>query len=264
MWSQVLDDLRAGLAAGEFADRFPSDLELTSRYQVSRQTVREALRRLEAEGLIERGRGRATVVRDRTIEQQLGTLYSLFRSAEEQGFVQESVVRALELRRDQEAAPMPGGGADEPLVYLERIRLVDGKPVVLDCSWLPARLAAPLLDADFHHTALYRELEARCGLHPDAGWERVVPALPTAEQRQLLGLKARTPVYGVERLACQGRLVVEWRHGVIRADRFCFVARWGEGRVDAAFEPPPPTAAGARKGAGGGPADHASAGSRAE
>ena len=242
LWNQVLADLQARLAAGEFIDEFPSDVQLTRSYGVSRQTVREALRRLQDDGVIERNRGRGSFVRQRPVEQRLGTLYSLYRSAEEQGFVQESVVRFLELRRDEEAAAMLECEPDEPLVYLERIRLIDGRPVVLDCSWLPARLASPLLEADFGHTALYRELDVRCGVRPDSGWERVSPVLPTPEQRQLLGLRPRAAAYGVERLACQGRLRVEWRHGVIRADRFQFVARWGDGHLDAAFEPPrPPT-----------------------
>jgi GntR family transcriptional regulator len=244
LWSQVLSDLRARLLSGEFMDAFPSDVELTRQYRVSRQTAREAVRRLQEEGVIERARGRGTVVRQRPIEQQLGTLYSLFRSVEAQGFVQDSVIRFLEFRRNPEAAAKLDCAPDETLVYLERVRLVDRKPAVLDCSWLPGRLAAPLLEADFRHTALYRELDVRCGLRPDAGWERMVPVLPTIEQRELLGLNGRTPAYGIERLAYQGRLAVEWRHGIIRADRFCFVARWGDGRVEAVFESPSPAAPG--------------------
>lgn len=233
----MLDDLHLRLGSGEFVERFPSDLELTAHYRVSRHTVREALRRLQTEGVIERGRGVGTFVRQRPLEQQLGTLYSLFRSAEEQGFVQESMVRFLELRRDEGAATTLGCPPDEQLVYLERIRLIDGRPVVLDCSWLPARLASPLLDADFHRTALYRELETRCGLRPESGWERVTPVLPTTDQRRLLGLARSMPAFGIERLAFQGQLAVEWRHGIIRADRFRFVTRWGDGRIGAGFEP---------------------------
>jgi GntR family transcriptional regulator len=236
----VLDDLRARLLAGEFTEGFPSDVEMTRHYDVSRHTIREAVRRLQGEGVVERARGRGTFVRQRPVEQQLGTLYSLYRSAEEQGFVQESLVRFLEVRRSAEAAAMLGCRPDDPLVYLERLRSIDGRPVVLDCSWLPARLASPLLEADFSRTALYRELVERCGLRPDAGWERVRPVLPSAEQRQLLAMRSRDPAYAIERMACQGSLRIEWRHGVIRADRFCFVARWGDGRVDAAFESPGP------------------------
>ncbi len=237
LWAQVLDDLRVRLATDEFADRFPGDNELAGHYEVSRYTVREAVRRLHSEGVVERGRGRGTFVRQPVIEQSLGTLYSLFRSVEEQGFVQRSVVRYLEQRRDVQAANVLGCDANDPLVYLERLRLADEQPIVLDCSWMPARLARPLLRVDFGHTALYRELQERCRVRLDSGWERFHPVLPNAEQRQLLGLGARTPALGIERLAYSNSVPVEWRHGLVRTDRFSFVARWSANRVDAAFEP---------------------------
>ncbi len=166
LWAQVLGDLRGRLAGGEFTGRFPGDEELRETYGVSRHTVREAVRRLQAEGVIERGRGRGTFVTGAMIEQPLGALYSLFRSVEAQGYVQRSVVRHLEERRDEEAARVLGRAPDEPLVYLERLRLADDQPIVLDCSWLPAALARPLLEADFTRTALYHELHAQCGLWP--------------------------------------------------------------------------------------------------
>jgi GntR family transcriptional regulator len=237
LWAQVLSDLRGRLARGEFTGRFPGDEELRETYGVSRHTVREAVRRLQAEGVIERGRGRGTFVTGALIEQPLGALYSLFRSVEAQGYVQRSVVRYLEERRDEEAAKVLGRAPDEPLVYLERLRLADDQPIVLDCSWLPATLARPLLKVDFTRTALYHELHAQCGLWPDAGWERLRPVLPTAEQRDLLGLGARTPALAIERRATSHGNPVEWRHGLVHADRFSYVARWAAEDRGAGFEP---------------------------
>jgi GntR family transcriptional regulator len=237
LWAQVLGDLRRRLARGEFRLRFPGDNELTEHYGVSRHTVREAVRRLQNEGVLERGRGRGTFVRDGAIEQPLGALYSLFRSVEEQGFVQRSVVRYLELRQDEEAAKVLGRAPDESLVYLERLRLADGVPIVLDCSWLPAALAGPLLEVDFTRTALYRELNVRCTVRPDAGWERIRPILPDPQQRALLGLGARVPALAIERLATWQTMPVEWRHGLVRADRFSYVARWSAQDKGVSFEP---------------------------
>ncbi|MDQ2813601.1 MAG: GntR family transcriptional regulator [Actinomycetota bacterium] len=237
LWAQVLGDLRRRLASGEFGDRVPGDDELTAQYGVSRHTVREAVRRLQTEGVVERGRGRGTFVRDRVIEQPLGAIYSLFRSVEEQGFAQRSIVRRLEERRDAKAAGMLGCPPDAPLVYLERLRLADDVPIVLDCSWLPAALARPLLTVDFTHTALYQELHVRCGIWPDAGWERIRPVLPGAEQRGLLRLAARTPALAVERLATWQTAPAEWRHSLVRADRFSYVARWSAQDQGARFEP---------------------------
>jgi GntR family transcriptional regulator len=147
------------------------------------------------------------------------------------------VVRYLEERRNEEAAKVLGRPPDEPLVYLERLRLADDQPVVLDCSWLPASLARPLLQVDFTRTALYHELQARCGLRPDAGWERLRPVLPSAEQRDLLGIGARVPALAIERLASASTTPVEWRHGLVRADRFSYVARWSDQDLGAGFEP---------------------------
>jgi GntR family transcriptional regulator len=237
LWAQVLADLRRSIARGDFHSRFPSDAELVAAYGVSRHTIREAVRRLQAEGIVERGQGRGTFVRPRLIEQPLGAIYSLFRSVEEQGFSQHSVVRYLEERRDSLAAKMLGTPPDEPLIYLERLRLADGDPVFLDCSWLPAEVARPLLGVDFTHTALYRELHVRCGIQPDAGWERLLPAMPTREQRQLLGLRAGTPALSIERLTFAEAAPVEWRHGLVRGDRFCYVARWTRNQADGGFEP---------------------------
>src|SRR5487761_1069417 len=118
LWAQVLGDLRRRLASGEFGQRVPGDDELTAQYGVSRHTVREAVRRLQIEGVIERGRGRGTFVKDRIIEQPLGAIYSLFRSVEEQGFAQRSIVRQLEERLDAEAAGVLGCPPGTPLIYL--------------------------------------------------------------------------------------------------------------------------------------------------
>ena len=60
----VADELRAAIAAGQYGegDQLPTESALCERHGVSRFTVREALRRLQAEGLIRRRRGSGTVV----------------------------------------------------------------------------------------------------------------------------------------------------------------------------------------------------------
>ncbi|QYU66155.1 GntR family transcriptional regulator [Leptolyngbya sp. 15MV] len=61
---QLAGELREEVLAGRFGreNPFPTESDLCKRYDVSRFTVREALRRLQAEGLIARRRGSGTVV----------------------------------------------------------------------------------------------------------------------------------------------------------------------------------------------------------
>lgn len=226
LWAQVLDDLRARLDAGEFAHRFPTDRELVEEYGLSRHTVRDAVRRLHAEGRLERHRGRGTFVRATPIEQPVGALYSLFRSVEDSGAEQRSVVRRLERVEGADAAAHLDLPPDAPLVVLERVRLADGEPLALDCSWLPADLASPLLAADFEHTALYTELRQRCGIVLDRGWERLRPGLPDARERDALGIGARDAIFRIERRAEARGRPVEWRTAAVRGDRFVFVSKW--------------------------------------
>ena len=66
LWAQVLGDLRRRLARGEFTgSASPATTSSAEHYGVSRHTVREAVRRLQDEGVVERGRGRGTFVTGR-------------------------------------------------------------------------------------------------------------------------------------------------------------------------------------------------------
>ncbi len=237
LWAQLLEDLRTRLQAGEFASRFPTDSALVKTYGVSRQTVRDAVRRLQNEGLLERERGRGTFVRNPAFEQPMGTLYSLFRSIEDQGFEQRSIVRALEERTNPEAAEILELRAGAPLVYLERVRLAAGTPIAVDWSWLPSDIAGPLLGLDFTHTALYAELVERCGVGPTSGWERVTPAVPTAAERRTLDIGPKQAVFSIERFTMAAERPLEWRHTVVRGDLYAFVARWSGASLNSGMEP---------------------------
>ncbi|MFN3288500.1 MAG: GntR family transcriptional regulator, partial [Sphingomonadaceae bacterium] len=66
-YQAIADELRAAIANGALPPgaSFPTEADLMRQHQVSRFTVREALRRLEAEGLISRRRGSGSVVEAR-------------------------------------------------------------------------------------------------------------------------------------------------------------------------------------------------------
>lgn len=226
LWAQVLDDLRARLEAGEFTGEFPTDLVLTSEYGVSRHTAREAVRRLQAEGVVSRERGRGTFVTTPVIEQPTGAIYSLFRSIEASGIEQRSQVLSSSVVTDSAVADRLGLDEGAELVRIERLRFADNSVLAHDTSWLPIALGAPLLDADFSHTALYDELTVHTGVRPSAGTEWIATELPSDAERTLLGIGPRQPVFRIHRLATADGAPVEWRETVLRGDRYTFVAQW--------------------------------------
>ncbi len=238
LWAQVLDDLRARLTSGEFSHEFPTDRQLIDEYGVSRHTVRDAVRRLQDEGVLERARGKGSFVRRLDLEQPVGPLYSLFRSIENQGYEQRSKVLEADERVDAGAAAQLRVAANARLVYLRRLRLADDVPIAVDELWLPARFGRPLLKVDLEHTAVYVELERVTGVRPTAGWERIHPGLASKEHRELLGIPARQAVFEIERRTESDGLALEFRRTIVRGDRYSFVTRWtGAASTDSQFDP---------------------------
>ncbi len=223
LWAQVRADIERRLRAGEFADTFPGELALVEQYAVSRHTVREALRQLRSSGLVEAGRGRAPRVAEPDSTELIappGTLYSLFAAAESAGHRPRSIVRALDARADGTVAVRLGLEESTPLVYLERIRLVDDQPLAMDRVWLPARVAAPLLEADFTRTSLYAELREHCGIRLTGGREQIRAVVPTTAERVLLAIPDGAAAFVIDRTGEASGRPVEWRRTVVRGDRF--------------------------------------------
>ena len=224
LWQQLLADLRRRLTDGQFTDTFPGELALATEYDVSRHTVRQALRLLRAEGVVTAVRGRQPQVVPTEITQPVGALYSLFASVEATGQEQRSIVHTLDVRADGVIATRLGLEESTPLVHLERLRLAGDEPLAVDRVWLPAHLAYPLLAADFTHTALYTEDRRRCGVALTGGQEHIRAVVPTAAERLLLGIGPDTAAFAIDRLGRADDRPVEWRHTLVRGDRFSVTA----------------------------------------
>ena len=225
LWAQLERDLSRRLASGAFTAAFPGELEIAAEYEVSRHTVREALRRLREAGVLDSARGRPTHVRA-AIEQPLGSLYSLFREVESRGMVQASEILDQSVTTDAASAAVLGLPDDAPLFHLERVRLADGVPLAHDRVWLPAAVAAPLVKVDFTRTALYDELASRCGVRVTGGRERITATVPAPGERTLLAVPRGVACLTVERTGYAGRDLVERRVTVVRGDRWSVVADW--------------------------------------
>lgn len=223
LWAQVQADIARRIRLGEFDQAFPGENQLVEEYDVSRHTVREALRALRASGLLGSSRGRPTRVERQEISQSQGTLYSLFASVERAGHRQRSIVRKLDVIADGTVATRLGLEESTPLVRLERIRLSDEQPLANDRVWLPAELAHPLLGADFTATSLYTQLEQRCGIRLTGGREQIRAVLPTTAERLLLDISENTAALLVDRIGVRGATAIEFRQTLVRGDRFAFL-----------------------------------------
>jgi GntR family transcriptional regulator len=137
---------------------------------------------------------------------------------ERAGLRHRAVIRTLDLRTDEEAARRLELRPSAPLVHLERLHLADDEPFALERCWLPATLAAPLLEVDLSGSSLYDEL-ARLGIHPWGGAERTSAVVPSAEDRRVLGIRAGVAAFSIDRQGCAGGRFFEIRRTLVRGDR---------------------------------------------
>lgn len=229
LWSQLLGDLRRRLSSGEFSTRFPTDEALREEYEVSRQTVREAVRRLQEDGYLVRERGRGTILTPIELEQPLRSLYSMARTIEAQGHRERSIIESIRVADAGAHAGPLDLAPDDEVIAIERVRLLDDEPLSLERSWLPAARTRDILDADLTSGSLYDALRRCCNVVVVKGWERIRPLNPTPEERKTLTLSRAEAVFQVERVVFDEVGPVEERLSLIRGDRYCFRAEWTGG-----------------------------------
>src|SRR5215217_5662481 len=140
----VQDELRARIDRGEFpaGARLPSEPELAAELQVSRATLREALRAMESEGLLRRRQGSGTFVAERP----------RMANSLDMNFGVTDAIRAAGMTAGIAHArhwvePAPAGEAallelepGQDVLVVERVRTAEGKPVVLSRDLVPSRL----------------------------------------------------------------------------------------------------------------------------
>jgi GntR family transcriptional regulator len=211
---QVADVLRHQVLAGAFPrGHLPREPQLCQYFEVSRNTVREALGLLADEGLVERSPGVGTTVLTGKYAHALDRLMGLGETLHTQGDITNDVRSAALIRPPALVAQRLGVPDGESVVYLERLRRLDGVPLSLDLTYLPRDVGEPLLAADLPGQDIFVLIERVAGQPlgtADISFEAVNADPHSAD---LLDAPPRAALLMVERLTrlADGRPVdLEW------------------------------------------------------
>ena len=192
--------------------------------------MREAIRRLRDDGLLDARRGSGTYVVRRELDAPVLGSAGLARALAAAGVVERSdVLRFEEGPADAAVSSALGLQPGAVVVWCSRLRYADGEPLALEWSAiaLPAGGRAALLGADLAHGSLYEALESRCSTRITAGREQLRAVTLGADERRLLRPSRGEGVLEVLRVAYAGEVAVEWRRSLVRGGGYVLGATWG-------------------------------------
>lgn len=218
--------LRQSLLSGAFpaGEALPAEMELASRFGVSRITIRHALNQLAAEGLITRQQGRGTFPAQRpAAEHMAADLSGLFENLVAMGVKTTAKLISFTYER-----PTPDAAAalrldtDELVQKAVRVRSHKGAPFSHLTTYVPERIGRLYSKGDLAARPLLALLE-QAG-HRAATAEQLIAArVADTEVGPRLDVLVGTPLLAVTRTVFDhAGMPIEYIEALYRSDRYVY------------------------------------------
>ncbi len=242
LYYQLAEHLKEQIQTGDLAvgDQLPPERELAQQMGVSRMTARQAVAYLVNEGFIEVKPGIGTFVAQPKLTYNALHLSSFSEEMARLGSLVVSTVleqRLITPRRRiaEQLQMMP----DEQVVCIVRLRQVDQTPLLLETSYIPARLCSGLESANLAERSLYSLLETHYHLAVQRATQTLEATTINDYEQQLFQLAPGTAMLLLEGVTFnQNDQPFEYFKAIYRGDRFKFVLKSQRNGVDVAVLSP--------------------------
>jgi GntR family transcriptional regulator len=225
LYYQLEIALRRVIEAGDFLDgRLPTEAELARQYQVSRLTVRSALRRLEEDGLIERHRARGTFVCREALDKVVRDHdhLSFEEDLRRHGGELAIDVQAIE---ETEAPPFVAEGLQlvphSSVVRVRRLGRINHEPLWLERRFFPLEVGRKLSQEILLGVSVNHLIQQVVGVRFKSARMRVDAAVATVEEAKQLHVAKGHPLLVSQQVYfdADGR-AVQLMRSAFRGDRY--------------------------------------------
>ncbi len=207
-YMRIYRHLLGQITSGELepGSRLPSQQALADQFGVTLMTLRQALGALGDEGMVVAARGKGTFVAQRPFQYRLNHLSSFAQEMERQGVsLTTRVVSASLTALDTQVGLRLGLRSEEKVFAIERVRLVDGTPVLHQRSYLPPEYVTQIDSDSLEGRSLYDVLLEDVGIEIVRAVETLRPVVLSDYEAELLLRSPRAPALVSERLSLGDR-----------------------------------------------------------
>lgn len=137
-WRQIQQVLAADILGGSLTGKLPTETALAERFSVNRHTIRQAVKALAEQGIVEVMQGSGTYVRDDRIDYELGRRRRLAYSVNTARWVGESQLLGwTTVRASREIASLLSLSARAKVLQVDSFDVVDGKVAGVCMQYFP-------------------------------------------------------------------------------------------------------------------------------
>ena len=223
-YRSIYEALRGGIESGGYpaGSLLPSENELCAEWGVTRPTVRKALDMLAADGYITRSQGRKSVVKGTPLGIGILSLSGTTSALGET--LRTPVVVKPELRKWDEALGFPLTEAERAAgcIYFERLRVLNGEPVLLDITMLPDVGIPGFTSIDLEDSSLFDILRTRYNIVVTGGEQQLFAIGADRHLREHLRVRRGHPVLQLNR-----RIETSREGFSIYSRIFCVTGKYG-------------------------------------
>ncbi|KKK36186.1 trehalose operon transcriptional repressor [Mesobacillus campisalis] len=223
----IYDELARKIQEGEYPARtiLPSENELTETYQTSRETIRKALNLLAQKGLIQKIRGKGSIVLDlKKLQFPISGLVSFKELAGQMGSKAETAVEKFTLGLpDEEIVKQLNVNKEEPIWSVTRVRKIDGEKIILDKDHLVEKYV-PGLTKEVCAQSIFDFIEGQLGRKISFAKKEFTVEEPSKEDRTYLDMEGFHAIVVVKNyIYFDDATLFQFTESRHRPDKFRFV-----------------------------------------
>jgi len=223
LYMQLYEIVKKKIESGEWTvgSQIPTEDEICKMFNVSRATVRTAILELVRQGYLKRQQGKGTFIFRNVISEGLSMLTSFRESLFEESlhFSTSILARTVMMPVDDLDSKLDIP-EDKHIIYIKRVRLIDGEPIMLQESYVPYHICPLLLEDDIEQTSLLDLFEKKYGIRITKIKNGIDIAYLNIDESRVLGLPENSAALLLTQYFYSGDTIFMYTRSVKRPDKF--------------------------------------------